>query len=132
VSRFKKYLTTFILASLAGVIYYVIVFPILFWFYDAVDCIFSSNPDCTAQFTLKSLIQSYPINPSDVLILLLLFLPPAVLSFGVTAVGIKENKSKGKSIQNIVIFFLIVTFMFHVIPLVLLSGDGTISPYLLG
>jgi hypothetical protein len=131
-SRFKKYLTTFILASLAGVFYYFVVFPFLFWFYDAVGCKISGDPNCTVQFTLTSLIQNYPINPSDILVLFLLFLPPAVLSFGITAVGIKENRSKGKSIQNIVIFFLIVTFMFHVIPLVLLSGDGAISPNLLG
>ena len=125
VSRFRKYLTTFILASLAGVAYYFVVFPILFWFYDAVGCKFTSNPDCAAQFTMKSLVQSYPVNPSYVLVLFLLFLPPAVLSFGITAVGIKENWQKGKSIQNIVIFFLIVTFMFHIIPLVLLSGGET-------
>lgn len=131
-SRFKKYLTTFILASLAGVLYYFVVFPFLFWFYDAVGCKISGNPDCAIQFTLTSLLQSYPINPSDIVVLFLLFLPPAVLSFGVTAVGIEENRRKGKSIQNIVIFFLIVTIMFHVIPLVLLSGDGLISPNLLG
>jgi len=124
VSRFKKYLTTFILASLAGVAYYFVVFPILFWFYDAVGCKISGNPDCNAQFTPESLLQSYPASPSDILVLFLLFLPPAVLSFGITAVGIKENRQKGKSIQNIVIFFLIVTFMFHVIPLVLLSGGA--------
>ncbi len=131
-SRFKKYLTTFILASSAGVLYYFVVFPFLFWFYDAVGCNISGNPDCTAQFILTSLLQSYPVNPSDIFVLFLLFLPPAVLSFGVTAVGIKENRSKGKSTQNIVIFFLIVTFMFHVIPLVLLSGDGAFLPNLFG
>jgi hypothetical protein len=122
VSRFKKYLTTFILASLAGVVYYFAVFPILFWFHDAVECTISSNPDCTAQFNLTSLIDSYPGRAADVFILFLMFVPPAILSFGVTAVGIEENRQKGKSIQNIVIFFLIVTFMFHVIPLVLLSA----------
>ncbi len=131
-SRFKKYLTTFILGSLAGVIYYFVVFPILFWFYDAVDCQISSDPNCTAQFTVKSLLQSYPANPSDLLVLFLLFIPPAVLSFGITAVGVKENLEKGKSIQNIVIFFLIVTFMFHIIPLVLLSGDSTVASNLSG
>ena len=43
------------------------------------------------------------------------------------AVGIKENRRKGKSIQNIVIFFLIVTLLFHIIPLVLLSGEQIFS-----
>jgi hypothetical protein len=122
-SRFKKYTITFLLSSLIGVIYYFVVFPILFWFYDLVICKVAGNPDCNAKFSLKTLIQSYPTNPSDILVLILMFLPPAILSFGVTAVGIKENRRKGKSIQNIVIFFLIVTFLFHIIPLVLLSGE---------
>jgi Na+/melibiose symporter-like transporter len=128
VSRFKSYLTTFILASLAGVIYYFVVFPILFWFYDLVNCNVASIPDCSTKSNLKTLIQSYPTNFSDIFVLLLMFLPPAILSFGVTAVGIKGNRRKGKSIQNILIFFLIVTFLFHIIPLVLLSGDPAFSP----
>ena len=122
-SRFKKYTATFLLSSLIGVIYYVATFPFLFWFYDVVNCKIAGNPECDAKFSLKSLIASYQINPSDLVVLMLMFMPPAILSFGVAAVGIKENRRKGKSIQNIVIFFLIVTFLFHIIPLVLLSGE---------
>ena len=127
-SRFKKYTATFLLSSLIGVIYYFVVFPILFWFYDRVICKVAGELGCDAKFSLKTLIQSYPTNPSDILVLFLMFLPPAILSFGVTAVGIKENRRKGKSIQNIVIFFLIVTFMFHIIPLALLTGERAFAP----
>ena len=127
-SRFKKYIATFLLSSLIGVIYYFVVFPFLFWFYDRVDCKIAGDPECDAKFSLKSVIASYPTDISDILVLILMYLPPAILSFGVTAVGIKENRRKGKSIQNIVIFFLIVTFMFHIIPLALLSGDRAFSP----
>jgi hypothetical protein len=88
-----------------------------------VICKVAGNLECDAKFSLKTLIQSYPTNPSDIFVLFLMFLPPAFLSFGVTAVGIKENRRKEKSIQNIVIFFLIVTFMFHIIPLALLTGE---------
>ncbi len=127
-SIFKKYTATFVLSSLIGVIYYFVVFPILFWFYDRVICKVAGDLECDAKFSLKTLIQSYPTNPSDILVLFLMFLPPAILSFGVTAVGIKENRRKGKSIQNIVIFFLIVTFMFHIIPLALLTGERAFAP----
>ena len=127
-SRFKKYIAAFVLSSLLGVIYYVTTFPFLFWFYDVVNCKISGSQDCNQSFNLKSLIASYQINPSDLVVLMLMFMPPAILSFGVAAVGIKENRRKGKSIQNIVIFFLIVTFLFHIIPLVLLSGEQIFKP----
>ena len=127
-SRFKKYIGTFVLWSLIGVIYYFVVFPILFWFYDRVICKIARDPGCDDQFSLTTLVQSYPIDPSDIFVLILLFLPPATLSFGVTAVGIKENQRKGKSIHTIVIFFLIVTFMFHIIPLALLTGERAFAP----
>jgi hypothetical protein len=123
VSSFSKYLPTFILGSLAGLIYYLVVFPLLFWFYDVVTCKLAAAADCDARFTLGGLIRSYPTRASDVLVLVLMFLPPAILSFGVTAVGVKESRHDGKSMQNIIIFFLLVTILFHVIPLVLLSGD---------
>ena len=122
-SRFKKYTATFLLSSLIGVVYYVATFPFLFWFYDVVNCKIGGSQDCNQSFNLKTLIESYQINPSDLVVLILMFMPPAILSFGMTAVGIKENRRKDKSIQNIVIFFLIVTFLFHIIPLVLLGGE---------
>ena len=122
-SSFSKYLPTFILGSLAGLIYYLFAFPLLFWFYDIVACKLGAGTECEARFTLGGLIRSYPTRASDILVLVLMFLPPAILSFGVTAAGVKENRRKGKSIQNIIVFFLMVTFLFHLIPLVLLSGD---------
>jgi hypothetical protein len=122
-SSFRKYLPTFILGSLAGVIYYLVVFPPLFWVYDVVTCKLRSGADCDASFTLDAMIGSYPTRASDIAILVLIFLPPAILSFGVTAVGIKENRAAHKSIQTVVLFFGLVTVLFHVIPLVLLSGD---------
>lgn len=127
-SLFKKYTATFLLSSLIGVIYYVATFPFLFWYYDVANCKISGSQDCNQSFDLKTLIESYQINPSDLVVLMLMFIPPAILSFGVAAVGIKENKRKGKSIQNIVIFFLIVTLLFHIIPLVLLGGEQIFRP----